>query len=355
MAIGDSRDLEQTRIQLTDWLRGHLPGGAEVAVSELRAPGMGFSNETLLFDLDWQANGTRHVEPLVIRFKPAQQIFPDYDLGRQCRVMELLAPTGIPVPRMRWHDLDGTVLGSSFYMMDRIEGIVPPDQPSYHAADVCTSLTPAQRAALWWDGLETMARIHKLDWRAAGFEFLDAPQWGRTPLEQQLGYYRHYLTWAAAGKPQPTCEPALAWLVEHQPRSEPVALCWGDSRPGNMIFDNSRCVAVLDWEMVSLGNPEQDLARWLFLDWHHSDGLEIPRLEGFPSREETIARYEQLMGRRVEHSFYYEVFAAFRFAVVMIRVAHLAAAAGMPIPPNFDTDNVPTRRLAQLLDLPAPE
>lgn len=354
MAIGDSRDLAQTRVQLTEWLKRKLPEAADITVSELRAPGMGFSNETLLFDLVWYAGGAPHVEPLVIRFKPAMQIFPDYDLGRQYRVMQLLAPTGVPVPRMRWQEPDGSVLGSSFYVMDRIEGIVPPDQPSYHAAEVCTSMTPAQRAALWWHGLETMVRIHQLDWRVAGFGFLDAPQWGRTPLEQQLGYYRHYLEWAADGQPQPTCEPALTWLVQHQPRGEPVAVCWGDSRIGNMMFRDSRCVAVLDWEMVSLGNPEQDLAWWLFLDWHHSSGLEIPRLDGFPSRDATIARYAQLIGRRVEHFAYYEVFAAFRFAVIMIRVAQLTAAAGLPTPPDFATNNICTRRLAQLLDLPAP-
>jgi aminoglycoside phosphotransferase (APT) family kinase protein len=354
MAIGDSRDLEQTRVQLTTWLSGRLPAADDVVVSDLRAPSMGFSNETLLFDLDWRGNGTRHVEPLVIRFRPAAQIFPDYDLGQQYRVMQLLAPTGVPVPRMRWQEPDASVLGASFYVMDRVEGIVPPDQPSYHAADVCISMTPAQRAALWWDGLETMIRIHQLDWRRAGFGFLDAPQWGGTALEQQLGYHRHFLTWAADGQTQPTCEPALAWLMEHQPRNEPVALCWGDSRIGNMLFRDSRCVAVLDWEMVSLGNPEQDLAWWLFLDWHHSSGLEIPRLEGFPSRQETVARYEELMRRRVEHFDYYEVFAAFRFAVIMIRVAHLAVAAGLPTPADFATNNIPTRRLAQLLDLPAP-
>ena len=171
MAIGDSRDLAQTRMQLNAWLRDRLPHAEDLTVSELRAPGMGFSNETLLFDLTWQASNAQHVEPLVIRFKPAMQIFPDYDLGRQYRVMQLLAPTGIPVPRVRWQEADAGVLGSSFYVMDRVEGIVPPDQPSYHAADVCTSMTPAQRAALWWHGLETMTRIHQLDWRASQFRF----------------------------------------------------------------------------------------------------------------------------------------------------------------------------------------
>jgi aminoglycoside phosphotransferase (APT) family kinase protein len=354
MAIGDQRDFEHTRAQLAAWLARQLPAAHDLAVSDLHAPGMGFSNETLLFDLTYRDGGAERCEPLVVRFKPATQIFPEYDLGLQYRVMQLLAPTNVPVPRMRWQEPDPVVLGSSFYMMDRITGMVPPDQPSYHAADVCTELTPAQRATLWWDGLEVMTRIHRLDWGAAGFGFLDAPRWGRTPLAQQLGYYDHYLKWATNGAAHPTCDPALAWLRDHQPSHEPVSLCWGDSRIGNMLFDNCRCVAVLDWEMVTLGNPEQDLAWWLFLDWHHSAGLGIERLEGFPTREETIARYEALMQRPVEHASYYEVFAAFRFAVIMIRVAHLTAAAGLSTDPNFAVNNIPSCRLAHLLGLPIP-
>uniref|UniRef100_UPI00202888D2 phosphotransferase n=1 Tax=Caballeronia sp. ATUFL_F1_KS39 TaxID=2921766 RepID=UPI00202888D2 len=83
-------------------------------------------------------------------------------------------------------------------------------------------------------------------------------------------YYRRYLAWASDGKPQPTVDAGLAWLLANQPQDEPVGLSWGDARVGNMIFSDARCVAVLDWEMVALGNPEQDLGWWLFLDWHHS-------------------------------------------------------------------------------------
>src|SRR5690606_31290255 len=119
-------------------------------------------------------------------------------------------------------------------------------------------------------------------------------------------------------------------------------------------FDQNRCVAVLDWEMVSLGNAEQDLGWWLFLDWHHSDGIGVPRLAGFPTREETIARYEELMGRKVRDLHYYEVFAACRFAIIMIRIAALVRAANLPTPDDFERNTTCTQGLAQLLDLPPP-
>ena len=185
--------------------------------------------------------------------------------------------------------------------------------------------------------------------------FLDAPKWGEGPLGQQLRYYAHFLEWASGGKPHPTCEAALRWLEANRPAGEPVALCWGDSRIPNMVFRDNRCVAVLDWEMVTLGNPEQDLGWWVFMDWHHSAGIDVPRLEGFPSREQTVERYEQLTGRPVRNLEYYEVFAAFRFAVIMIRVVHHLEARGVALPePELALNNPCARALARMLDLPPP-
>jgi aminoglycoside phosphotransferase (APT) family kinase protein len=355
MAIGDQRDPEETRAQLTPWFAARLPGARDVAVENLVVPTIGFSNETLLLDLGWSDERGRHQEPLVIRVRPKGQVFPEYDLARQYDVMQRLAGTDVPVPNMRWFEASDAVLGQSFYVMDRIVGVVPPDNPPYHVAGVCTEMSPASREALWWDGLDKLAKVHALDWKKLGFGYLDAPQWGKSPLEQQLNYYAHFLEWAYEGKQHPICAPALQWLRENRPSDEPVALCWGDSRIGNMMFHQDRCVAVLDWEMVALGNPEQDLAWWLFLDWHHSTGIGVDRLAGFPTKEATIARYEELTGRKVRHLHYYEVFAAFRFAVIMCRIVTLVQAAGLPMPDNYAIDNTCTQGLAGLLGMPRPE
>jgi aminoglycoside phosphotransferase (APT) family kinase protein len=354
MAIGDQRDLDLARRNLVAYFARVLPGARDVDVQNLAAPGMGFSNETLLLDLSYVRDGARHDEPLVIRVKPRAQVFPEYDLRRQYNVMQMLEPTDVPVPHMRWFEDGDDVLGASFYVMDRIAGNVPQDYPPYHVAGFCTELTPARRAALWWDGVDKLARVHRLDWQQLGFGFLARPDLGATPLAQQLEYYRRYLAWAGNDRPQPIVDASLAWLVAHQPRDEQVGLSWGDSRVGNMIFRDDRCVAVLDWEMVALGNPEQDLGWWLFLDWHHSGGIGVERLEGFPSRDETVARWEQLVGRNAQHLHYYEVFAAFRFAVVMIRIASLVRLAGLPAPDDMATNNTCTQGLARLLDLPPP-
>jgi aminoglycoside phosphotransferase (APT) family kinase protein len=354
MAIGDQRDLELAATNLKAYFARVLPDARDIRVENLTSPGMGFSNETLLLDLAYTQDGREHDEKLVVRVKPKAMVFPEYDLRRQYTVMQLLAPTGLPVPRMRWFEDSGDALGASFYVMDRIDGVVPPDHPTYNVAGCCVDMTPASRRALCLDGIDKLAQIHGLDWQQLGFGFLARPDLGATALAQQLEYYRRYLEWAAAGRPQPTVEASFAWLLANQPQDEPTALCWGDSRIGNMIFADDRCVAVLDWEMVTLGNPEQDLGWWLFLDWHHSDAVGVARLEGFPSRDETIARYEARTGRPVRHLHYYEVFAAFRFAVVMIRIAQLVRDAGLPTPDDFATNNTCTQGLARLLYLPPP-
>ena len=100
---------------------------------------------------------------------------------------------------------------------------------------------------------------------------------------------------------------------------------------------------------------EKDLAWNLFLDRHHSEGVETPRLPGFPSREATVERWQQLTGLTAPNLHYYEVYAAFRFGVIMIRIAQqLQHYELLPEDADFETNNIVTRLLAKLLDLPAP-
>lgn len=352
------RDPEETGRSLEKWLALRRPGAEGVRALSLGTPAAtGFSNETLLYDVTWREDGRAHREALVLRCAPSGEgVLPEYDVARQHRILEVLAGTGVPVPRVVGLETDPTLLGVPFYLMERIEGRIPTDNPPYHVGGWVTEIPPAERAALWWDGIEVLARIHRLDWRSLGLGWLDTKGEAPTPLERQLDAYRRFLAWAAAGARHPTCEAALAWLEAERPREPaPVALCWGDARPGNMIFREGRVVAVLDWEMATLGDPQQDLAWWLFLDRHHSEGLGAPRLPGFPERAETVARWEARTGLSASRLDYYEVFAAFRFAVIMIRVAAQLVAAGLlPSDADFGRNNLVTRLLARLLGLPAP-
>jgi aminoglycoside phosphotransferase (APT) family kinase protein len=98
------RDLEADRERLTAWLQRQLPTASDVRITDLVAPQTsGFSNETLLFDLEYAQGGRAHRDPLVVRIQPnVEPVFPEYDLGLQFRTMRMLAATDVPVPRMFW-------------------------------------------------------------------------------------------------------------------------------------------------------------------------------------------------------------------------------------------------------------
>jgi aminoglycoside phosphotransferase (APT) family kinase protein len=354
--LGRTRDLEAVQTSLARWLAPRLGGGDGIALSALRRPSAGISNETLIFDATWRADGEIRSEGFVARLTPSgAPVFPEYDLARQHRVLEQLAGSDVPVPAVVGYEPDAGVLGCPFYVMRRVEGEIPSEIPPYHAFGHCLEIGPLLRGKMWWSGIRTLARIHLLDWASLGLAFLGVPGAGTDPLDRQLDYYARFLAWARGDAPQPILEAALEWLRQNRFAPRRVALCWGDSRLPNLIFRDQEVAAVLDWEMASLGDPEADLAWWLFLDWSSSTGYGIPRLEGLPGREETVARYEALTGQRVEHLDWHEVFAALRYGVITVRVVRSMLEAGLPVASaEMETNNVCTQRLATLLELPPP-
>src|SRR5262245_5051912 len=270
--------------------------------------------------------------------------------------MARLAGSGIPVPHVRWLERDPEVLGSAFYVMDAVEGEVPSEVPSYHVFGWVHDAPPERRTRVWWNGLEMLTRVHALDWRALGLGFLGEPASGRDAIERQLDYWQRYLGLVRdEGPAQPTLDASLAWLRANAFTPRRVALCWGDSRLPNLMFREDRVVAVLDWEMAFLGDPEADIGWWCFLDWANNEGYGGPHLDGIPSKEETLARYAELTGRPVEHAHWHEVFAAFRYGVILARVAIRMRAIGASLPSDdWESNNVCTQALARLLVLPPP-
>jgi aminoglycoside phosphotransferase (APT) family kinase protein len=358
MPVPDQRDPEVTRTILQQWLQTRLPGAREVGVTAVQTPATtGFSAETLMFEASWLgADGAASSERLVAKVAPTGfQIFPEPRFAEQFRLLQILAGTAIPVPKVHWHEPDPAVLGAPFYVMSRIDGAVPTDMPPYHTGGWLTEASPAERESIWWSGVSVLAQVHALDVGRLGVEFMDQVSYGPTGLRQRLAYYEHYLGWAYDGT-VPVVQQALRWLHEHRPDEprEPVLL-WGDARIGNIIFTAGRAAAVLDWEMATLGQPEEDLAWFLLLDRHHSEGVGADRLAGFPDGAQTIARYEQLTGRTLADMDYYEVLSATKFAIVMARIGQLFIHYDLVPPDNdFPYNNTASQLLAKILGLPPP-
>jgi aminoglycoside phosphotransferase (APT) family kinase protein/putative sterol carrier protein len=296
---------------------------------------------------------------MVLRCAPrSSPVYPDYDLSLQFRVMKALHAAKFPVARVHWLEKDEKVLGTPFYVMGRIEGVVPPEFPPYHSFGVFFEATPQKRAKMWWSAVEAMSRVHQADWKKLGLSFLGVPKGGTDPLDRQLDYFERYLNWAkdSPEEKQPILESALKWLRENRYTPARVTLCWGDARmPNTMFSPDGDVVALFDWEMAFLGDPQADLAFFLLLDWVDSEGYGIPRLEGAPGRDETVRRYEGLTGWKVEQLHYNEVFAVFRAGIVMMKVLKNFKKLGVAMDQaDAETNNPCTQRLASLLGLPAP-
>jgi aminoglycoside phosphotransferase (APT) family kinase protein len=364
VAIPTQRDPAATAQALTAWLADRLPTGAEPVLGNLVVPqATGHSNETLVFDATWRGADPaipdeRRPVSLVARIRPTgYAVFPEYDLSVQYRCMEILGRlSDVPVPAVRWLEERADVLGQPFYVMDKVEGVVPGDVPPFSAEGWLKDAAPADQARLWRSSIAVLARLHALDWEAAGFGFLAGPGASGGDFDAQLAYQRRFLEWMARGRPQPTLEAALEWVERHRPASaDDVVLNWGDARLANVMYRDFEPVAVLDWEMACLGPPEVDLGWWWYMTRYMSEGVGRSHLPGFPDRDGTAALYEQLSGRRVRDLDYYEVYAALRFGIILSRIADMYRDLGL-FPPDADvvTNNGAVRMLAALLDLPSP-
>lgn len=296
-----------------------IPGAHDAKIVNWRRTERGFSTETYLFDLEGP-DGER--TGYVFRRPPEVALFPDYDLRRQYLVADRLASTDLAVPTVRWIDVDDNPLGGPYYVMDRIDGgEAPSDFPSYHVAGNYFDADEQGRATMWWACVETIAQVHQLDPAQLRLGFLAMPQFGDKPVEQIVNYLSWAVKWASPDLP-PVMDTALAWLQANLYEPGHVRLVWGDARMSNILYTPDLAVAgVLDWEMAYLGDHEADLAWLLFLDWACSEFEGHPRLPGTPSREETIARYEDLTGWTVQNLRYNEVLAAVLLSVPLLRLS----------------------------------
>lgn len=358
MALAN-KDPQEIKGELQDWLRTRMPQASDVSIDKLEVPSAsGLSNLTILFDASWTQDGQSRSEQLVARVAPeGPAVFMQYDLGKEFKVMQALAEhTAVPVPAVRWVEEDASVLGAPFLVMDRASGQVPSDDPPFTAGGWVLDLTDAQQLELCENSLRVLADIHAADWKALGLGFL-MPADGSDPFDAELALWRRVFDWARDGDANPAVEAGFAWLEEHRPAEdrEPV-LNWGDARLGNMMFGEDLAVnAVLDWEMVGLGQPDAELAWWTFMVRHHTEGIGMELPPGFPTREQAVAIYERVSGREIRHLDYYEVWAAVRLSVLMHRAGNLMIQFGLlPEGAPMKLNNPGSQLLAKLIGAPAP-
>ncbi|MBM9459721.1 phosphotransferase family protein [Nocardioides sp. zg-536] len=338
-----SRDAAEMGERLTAWLVDALPPGAEPQVvvhDGIQTNGM--SSETVLLGVSILEDGERITREYVARVAPAAgdlPVFPEYRLTDQYDAMRLAGElAGVPVPPLWLNEPTGTVLGTPFFLMQRVDGAVPPDVLPYTFGDNWLfDAEPTQQRALQRRSVEVLARLHGIGAAATTFAFLDPAvtgHTGATTLARNLAKTRAWYDYAvnatdAPGTPadrrSPLIERGLAWLEAHLPAEagEPV-LVWGDARIGNMMYREFTPVAVLDWEMATLGPRELDVAWMVFAHrvFQEIAGmLGLPGMPDFLRAEDVAATYAELTGIELGDLTWYQVHAGVLWGCVFLRTS----------------------------------
>jgi aminoglycoside phosphotransferase (APT) family kinase protein len=311
---------------LAAFLDGHGIGAGELEVEPV---GDGHSNVTYLVRRDGAE--------VVVRRPPRGPLPPSaHDVLREARVLRAVEPTPVPAPRVLAACDDEAVIGAPFYVMEKVEGDV-----------VTQSVPPAldgpeERRRIGDELVDALVELHAVDWRAAGLEGFGKPTgYLERQVRRFLGLWEHNKT-----REIEAVERVAEWLTRHLPRSPEATIVHGDYRLGNTMFAAgapARLVAVFDWEMATIGDPLADVG-YLCMMWSEagdpSGGMfdlnAVTRADGFPTRAELVARYEERSGRSMTDIRWYTVLALWK-AVVFMEGNYKRAVSGATDDPFLKT------------------
>lgn len=355
-----TRDLAATRDALEGWLATKLPAGAAPRISELQAPPTnGMSSETILFEATWTEDGDDHTAELVGRIPPDPAnfpVFPTYDIPAQFAVMTKVRElSDVPVPEPLWLEPDPTVIGQPFFVMRRVEGVVPPDiMPYPFGGNWLYDATPEQQQKLQDTSTQVLADLHAIPEPEKHFGFLHEGIEGATALRRHYqSQILDFYDWASKETPSPLLERCFEWLEERWPAEEgQTVLSWGDARIGNVLYQEFEPAAVLDWEMASLGPREIDVGWFIYLHRFFEDlaaGYSLPGLPHFMRRDDVIATYKRLTGHACEEMDWYTMLAATRHGVVSLRTGIRGVSFGQAEMPAEIDDLIMHRRTLELM------
>ena len=260
--------------------------------------------------------GGRH---FVLRKKPPGNLLPSAHLvEREYRVMKALADTAVPVPAMFLLCEEPAVIGQTFFVMEHVEGRVFP------APDLPEAASPSERTAMYDAMNRTLARLHSVDWRAAGLSDFGKPS---NYLARQVSLWTKQYE-ASRHREIPAMEALIEWLPDHLPGRggrEETTIAHGDFRLDNLILHPTepRVAAVVDWELSTLGHPLADLAYNCMTyhlprgaRWKGLGGVDCAAL-GIPSEEDYVAAYCRRTGRDgVPDWNFFMAFGLFRLASI---------------------------------------
>jgi aminoglycoside phosphotransferase (APT) family kinase protein len=283
-------------------------------------PGAGRGLTVLQFQ-GGQSNPTFRVEAgehaYVLRKKPPGKLLPSaHMVEREYRVMAALAATDVPVPVMRLLCEDTQVLGTAFYVMDFLEGRIP-GEPSLDEG-----YSPDERAAIWDSMNDALAKLHNVDPAAVGLGDFGKPA---NYVGRQIDRWSRQFE-ASKTEAMPDMDNLIAWLLDREPPADEVSIVHGDFRLPNLMLHPTEptVIAILDWELGTLGHPLSDLAYNCMPYRMPYDekalkgmvGLDLAA-RGIPAEEDYVAAYCRRTGRDgIPDMPFFRAFSFFRLAAI---------------------------------------
>ena len=289
---------------LASYLRGKLDGaGRPMSVRQFHG---GQSNPTFVLAF---AN-----ERYVLRKKPPGELLPSaHAVDREYRVQKALAGSGLPLAEMLLFCADESIIGTAFYIMERMRGRV------YHTL-IPEDMSAAERAAVYDDMNRCLAILHGVDVNSVGLADFGRP--GSYFARQLRRWGKQYV--ASKQREIPAMDRLLEWLPEHLPEDDETTIVHGDYRLGNLMIHDRRpeVIAVFDWELSTLGHPLADLGYNLqpyYSDHEAHLGLEGADLValGIPDRDAYVEAYCRRTGRAVFDPTFHVAFSLFRSAAIV--------------------------------------
>jgi len=293
---------------LTKYLAARIPEfRGECSVRQFQG---GFSNPTFHLQTADRA--------FVLRKKPPGQLLQSaHAVDREYKVIAALQKTDVPVPRVYLLCEDESIIGTMFYVMDYVEGRVYPDR-------LLPGCTPEQRRDMYEAMNDVLARLHLVDYRAVGLEDFGKPT---GYIARQVSRWSNQYVASAGDDDLPAMNELMKWLPAHLPKTDEATIAHGDYRIGNLLFHptESKVVAVLDWELSTIGHPLGDLAYCCTA--YHLTGENRGFAEhdlvqlGIPSEAEFLEGYRRRVGRAdIPNWTFFIVFALFRSAAILAGV-----------------------------------
>ena len=359
-----SRDVSTVPAILSRWLATRMDGVRPEVTVESGIDSNGMSSETLILTGRWTNDGRPVEEKWVARVAPTGAdvpVFSSYRMDHQFEVMRLAGElTDVPVPRVRWLEDTGEVLGAPFFLMDHVDGQVPPDvMPYTFGNNWFADATTEQQRLLQDSSVEVIAKLHTIPDAAATFDFLaqaDPP--GDTSLRRHFGWLKDWYEFAAEDLGRsPLVDRALDWLEANFPDDVAAGesvLVWGDSRIGNVLYRDFRPVAVLDWEMATVGPREFDVSWIIFAHSVFQELCAMAGMEGMPDvlREEDVrTTYERLTGVELADLTWFYIYCGVVWCCVFMRTGARRVHFGeMERPEDIETLFYHKPLLQRLLD-----